>query len=486
MQYIKKTIVVIPILVVLVVTGCSYKHLAKRTYADKTCFAKIKNDISDILNEPIFSQTLASIKVVSLNDNSVIFEHNSKLLMHPASNMKLITSAAALAILDTNYQFNTELYIEDYDEINKTCKNLYLKGYGDPDLTLLDIDSLAEIVKNYGLKTVLQDIIVDDSFFDDTRWGNGWMWDDESDPDAPHISPLSVNKNCVNVILFADNQNTFVYTEPMTEFVLILNNTKLANNTTLKKPQIKLVYQNEKNYAYFDGEISPFQQWKKKVSLREPALFTGTIFKEALRSKFIVVYGKVTKGTIQANARKIYNKSRSICEVLNNMNKNSDNLSAENILKVLGANKYGVPGTSRNGIFAINRFLDSIGLDTTKLMIADGSGVSRYNLISAEQIVQFLVNIYKHPKIFLVFYNSLPIASIDGTLSNRMIDYENAQNVRAKTGTLNGVSCLSGYIKTIGGEMLAFAIMMQNFIGPVEPYLKAQDKICNILCKLNR
>ena len=125
-------------------------------------------------------------------------------------------------------------------------------------------------------------------------------------------------------------------------------------------------------------------------------------------------------------------------------------------------------------------------MDTTKFSIADGSGVSRHNLLSADQIVQFLAAMNKQPRLFRIFYNSLPVAGIDGTLEDRMSNYPVADNLRAKTGTLNGVSCLSGYVQTRDGEMLAFAMMMQNFVSSSSEYRHAQDRIGSLLAKFSR
>ena len=112
--------------------------------------------------------------------------------------------------------------------------------------------------------------------------------------------------------------------------------------------------------------------------------------------------------------------------------------------------------------------------------------MSRYNLLSAEQIVQLLSAIYKRSRIFPVFYNSLPIAGVDGTLARRMTTFPAASNLHAKTGNLNGVSCLSGYVLTRDNEMLVFSIMIQNFIPPAANYLRVQDRIGNLLAGFSR
>ena len=158
----------------------------------------------------------------------------------------------------------------------------------------------------------------------------------------------------------------------------------------------------------------------------------------------------------------------------------------ENLLKILGAEKRGVPGTAMNGISVIKEFLSRASIDTAKLVLADGSGVSRYNLTSADMIVQLLQAMSKDPGHFETFYNSLPIAGVDGSLSNRMKGSTAQGNLHAKTGTLSGVSALSGYVRTADGELLAFSMLMQNFTTASWPYRLVQDAIGVFLSGLRR
>ncbi len=168
------------------------------------------------------------------------------------------------------------------------------------------------------------------------------------------------------------------------------------------------------------------------------------------------------------------------------MNKISDNLSAENIVKTMGAASAGTPGTADKGLNAIKCYLPRIGVDTAQLFLADGSGVSRYNLLSADQLIRLLAGVYRQSRIFPVFYNSLPIAGIDGTLAGRMNNTPAAGNLRAKTGTLNGTSCLSGYVRTRDAELLAFSMMMQNFLSSPDICRRAQDSIGILMANFSR
>jgi D-alanyl-D-alanine carboxypeptidase/D-alanyl-D-alanine-endopeptidase (penicillin-binding protein 4) len=463
--------------------GCGATHTVILPFDPIT---QLRRDINSILADSLFVPARASIKVISLENGNVLYEHDSKALMNPGSNVKLLTSAAALSILDTNYQFKTAVFADTSPIDGILAGNIYVKGYGDPDLKTSDLDSLAITVRRMGITSIEGDIIVDDSFFDDNYWGAGWTWDDESDPDAPYINALSVNKNCISITLLTDSTTIYPYIEPMTDFVTIVNRARVTADSIRTPLRIKRLYLNNPNTITTEGELSRFSQATQKFSLRRPEYYTGTLLKESFRLAGILVYGNVVDGVTPIGLREIAQHYQPIEKMITNMNKVSDNLSAENALKVLGTTFNGGPGSAKNGIFVVKRFLSNLGIDTSKLSLVDGSGVSRYNLLSADQLVQFLTVMYKQSRIFPIFYNSLPIAGVDGTLARRMTTYPTACNLHAKTGTLNGVSCLSGYVLTRDGEMLAFSIMMQNFITSVANYHRVQDRIGALLAGFSR
>ncbi len=463
--------------------GCSTSH---SVVSSLDPVSQLRADINSVLSDSLFIPTHAAIKVVALEDNTVLYERDSKVLMHPASNMKLFTSAAALSILDTNYLLKTSVFIDRYPSDSLVNGALYLKGYGNPDFTDADADSLAAAVRRFGITTIAGDLILDNSYFDDEYWGAGWTWDDESDPDAPYIDALSINKNCITIIVTSDSMNISAYTEPMTDFVTITMKATIAIDSIRNPLKIKCLLMNNPNTIVIEGELPKFSYMTQKVSLRRPEYYTGTLFRESLKRAGILVNGNLVDGLVPKTVPEIACHIQPIEKVITAMNKVSDNLAAENLIKIIGAEKYGIPGTTRHGLTMVKLFLSEAGIDTVQCSVADGSGVSRYNLFSADQIVQFLTALYKQPKIFSILYHSLPIAGIDGTLSERMVSYPASTNLHAKTGTLNGVSCLSGYVQTRDGEMLTFSILMQNFNTSPAAYRRAQDRIGGMLAGFSR
>jgi serine-type D-Ala-D-Ala carboxypeptidase/endopeptidase (penicillin-binding protein 4) len=150
-----------------VIIGCIPARNVVISRKSLTQLEQLKKDINSVLSDSLFIPANIGIKVVSIEKGDILFEHDSKALMNPGSNMKLLTSAAALSVLDTNYQFKTAVFI-DSDTIDGILEgNIYLKGYGDPDLTTSDLDSLANTVRLMGIKDIKGNIIADDSFFDD-------------------------------------------------------------------------------------------------------------------------------------------------------------------------------------------------------------------------------------------------------------------------------------------------------------------------------
>jgi PBP4 family serine-type D-alanyl-D-alanine carboxypeptidase len=448
--------------------------------------SQLRKDINTILADSLFIPAHASIKVDAVDDGEVLYERDSKILMNPASIIKLFTSAAALSVLDTNYQFKTAVFADNNPSEGIIDGNIYLKGFGDPDLTISDLDSLAIDIRRLGVTLITRNIIVDDSYFDDDYWGAGWTWDDESDPDAPYINALSVNKDCVSITVSTDLNTIAVFLEPETDFVTIINKAAIIPDSIHLPLKIRHLFLNNVNTIIIEGGLANFSQVTQRLPIRCPEIYTGTLFKQSLLQAGVTVDGKIVKGIVSDGLFQIAQHIQPIEKIVTGMNKASDNLNAENVLKVLGAMQNGVPGSAKKGVTTVKCFLSNLGLDTTKLAIVDGSGISRYNLLSADQVVQFLTAIYKQPRIFPMFYNSLPIAGIDGTIGRRMTTYPAADNLRAKTGTLIGASCLSGYVQTRDGETLAFSIMMQNFTTSSYRYCQIQDRIGALLAGFSR
>lgn len=431
----------------------------------------LKKELNDYLKKNIFDTTLIALQIDNLSTEKTLFKKNEKFLLHPASNMKLITTAAGLVFLGKDYKFTTKLFY-DGEILNDTLNgNMIFVGGCDPDFVTADFYPFLDEIKNLGIKYIKGNLIGDVSFKDEIYWGKGWMWDDDPSSDAPRLAALNLNDNCVIVNVIGDKY----FIEPKTNFVNIFHLSDF-DDFIVDRNWIQ-----NKNEIIIKGKTKNLSS--TKINIVNPELYFLTVFKEILDSNGIFISGELKISHISSNySNHIYSLERSLIDVLPNLNKNSDNLSAEMVLFGLGEKYFGKPSSFKKGTDVINMLIDSLKLKSSNYRIVDGSGVSHYNLVSVELIMKLLRFMYKQPKdIFELFLESLPISGVDGTLKNRMKQDVTYSRVYAKTGTLSGVSCLSGYMYNKKNELIAFSIFIQNFVGSSKQARDIQDDICKII-----
>ncbi len=440
-----------------------------------------------IVNDKFFERSQIAIEIFDLTEGKSLYSHNNKLLLHPASNMKLLTSAAGLVFLGPEYEFTTTLYFNGVAEGGTLFGDLYIVGGLDPDLTSNDLDSLVQAVKTFEKRFIIENIYADISIKDSLYWGSGWMWDDHPDPGAPLLSALNINDNAIEVFVTGNKVGLrgIVSIKPETNYVKIENHSVTVPSNVPNDLNITRDWLNNKNTIIIEGtvrrgEIIDSSEHTEKLNLPEPEKYFLTLFKEHLEKEKIVSFGELDVKALPEGSVYLSEISRSLAEVLTNVKKESDNLSAEMVLYALALKDSSAPAVAMNGIEIIKSLIDSVGLDPDDYSLADGSGVSRYNLISAELLIELLKYMYKHSE-FYSYYESLSIAGVDGTLEKRMKNTVAEGNVHAKTGTLAGVSSLSGYVSAKNGNLISFAIMMQNFVEKTSIARSFQDKICELL-----
>lgn len=224
----------------------------------------------------------------------------------------------------------------------------------------------------------------------------------------------------------------------------------------------------------------------KNKGYSNPPYSAGKLLSEQLALLNIKLDGIVVAGTTPDIAKEITKTSRSIIDVLTNMNKISDNQSAITVFKVIGANYKSPPGTLKNGSDAVVDFLTSIGVSRNNYEILEGSGLTRYNYVTSDLYIQLLKYMFDDVKNFDYFYATLPVGGADGTLKDRMKGTEAENNVHAKTGTINGVSTLTGYAVSRDNEPIIFYIAMNGCGNNSRPYRDKQDDICELICQFSR
>jgi len=447
-------------------------------------------------------QTNIGIKVIDLKSNETIYEWNPNSLFNPGSNTKLFTCIASLALLDTNTTFSTSVY--------QDTNAIYLVGGGDPHLTIEQLDTISQTIsdtiklhlgrdywflnnrlrmRSVDLAKNINYLVVDNSIFDNIFYGPGWMWDEGSWWHAGQISAMSLNENCIDFYVSPGKlgKPIIINTHPTTNFISIQNESITVNDTTnFQKLKIKRDWGNQNNNFIISGNIMDTSSVDTmQRNIHDPSLFVGTVFAEMLVSKGLNIK-HIIKGSVPNNAMKITeHESKPIVHSLNGLMKRSENLTAELIVKYIGSTVYDTIGTWNNGLLAIKTFLhDTVGIDTNTFSLSDGSGMSRYNYSSPNHFISVLSWAYNNKNIRNQFIETFPIGGVDGTLEERLENIDTTTTILAKTGSLAGVSCLSGYIISNTKNPLAFSILMNGFVNSSTLYRKLQDEIVYALTKI--
>lgn len=460
---------------ILVLIGLGSWSLA--LYADDDQWLSVEHlqkAIQAALDTSILRNADIGIQIVSIDSGDVVYEHNPEILLNPASNTKLVTSAAALMRLNPEYTFTTRVYIDGRLADGVLDGNIYIRGGGDPSLLYEGLLKLAHDVHNAGITTITGNVVGDDTFFDDEREFAGW--EDFDRAYSGRLSALSLNYNAVRLLVKPSSRSGHsprIILEPPTSYVTIRNSAVTSNTNSI--------------YASFrssspaeDGEDAPESEEtlliQGKIStnsrygvsayvyVNNPSLYATTSFRDALEQMGIQVQGRAILGAVPSKSRRIASyASESLARIICDSNKISNNFVAEQLLKTLGAEVLGAPGTTEKGLQAVADFLEEIGIPADAYVLENGSGLSRNNRLSPRQLVTLLTFMHERFEVRSEFTASLAVAGVDGTLRKRLQDTLAERRLRAKTGALNAVSCLSGYAATRDNEILAFSIMMNGY-----------------------
>jgi D-alanyl-D-alanine carboxypeptidase/D-alanyl-D-alanine-endopeptidase (penicillin-binding protein 4) len=453
--------------------------------------SSVQEKLDKILSNNFFESTLAAVDVYDLTKKQVVYQKNNKFLMHPASNMKILTSAAGLFFLGPNYNFETTLYYKGDIEDDVLNGDIYVVGGFDPEFSVRDLDYFVNAIDSLGIEEINGNIYADVSRMDTVYWGEGWMWDDDPSTDAPYLSSLNINNNSIDVFLIGTEagKHAQVILNPFSNYFKIFNETITVPSEEYNSYMITRDWMNKRNVIVAMGKIRKRRHIsgeEEPVSLNvfRPDLYFLTLFKETLERKGIKVEGTAGNFWLPYGAVYLRTLSRPYTEVIKRLNKLSSNLNAEMVLYAMAEKYYGKPATSKNGIKVINNLIALAGMNPGKYKLVDGSGLSHYNLVSAELILTVLKHMYnEEPELYELLADSFPIAGVDGTLGGRMNGSIAANNVKAKTGTLTGVSALSGYLNSKSGSLLAFSILMENFTDSPSTARSFQNEICKILAE---
>jgi len=520
----------VPIVLLLVarLLGAPGQSLQVRPLSDR---------IAEVLSAPDLARGFWGIEVVSLSSDKTpgittgktLYSQNADKLFTPASNTKLFTTAAALALIGPDYKFRTTVETTGtLDRYGRLNGDLVLVGHGDPNLSgrelpydlktqrnddpIQALEALADALVQKGVKFIDGDIVADDSYFAFERFGEGWSQDDLVWADGAPVSALTVNDNVVFVnILPADRpgEKAFVSVKPFADYYRLDNRIITTPAGTGRKFFVNrepgsTVLTLWGNMPLDDAGAN------EALAIEDPAEFAAGLFRQLLEKRGIVIYGHqrtrhtelATLSTFGVNAvapsrgGRVGDKdddgqarplksdqpitlasyeSKPLLQDIRVINKVSQNLHAEILLRLLGRER-GNAGTVEGGLEVLRGFLTKAGVSSDEYVFYDGSGLSRQNLVTPHAIVQLLRYCSTQPW-GADYKATFPVAGVDGSLNERFTSPRLRDRIVAKTGSLGGVKALSGYATTDGGQVVAFSILSNNFNLPAKRVTDAIDEL---------
>jgi D-alanyl-D-alanine carboxypeptidase/D-alanyl-D-alanine-endopeptidase (penicillin-binding protein 4) len=482
--------------------------------------AELQSRIAEILAKPELSSAMIGVKVASLDTGRVLFEENATKLMRPASNMKLYTVAAALDRLSPDYRFTTSVYAMNRPDSFGVIKgDVTIYGRGDPSIAarfnngdyFKGINELASRIAAAGVKRIDGDLIGDESYFVGPKYGSGWEWEDLTWYYGAEITPLSVNDNALDLFIKPGpgvGKPALITTGPPDPLLTIVN--KVTTSPKGTRRDLAVTRDLGQDTVTILGSI-PLEDrgYTGAIGISHPAMLFVYLLRSALSQRGVTIKGRsrtqsldsslstaknaqhaAQTGTTQAPVEIATLQSPPFGLIAAQTLKPSQNLYTELILRTLGKLPAPPPPipeppsvgqtTEDLGIEAVKGFLKTVGIRPEALVLNDGSGLSRDDMITADASIQLLTFMSRHPHAG-VFRDALPIAGVDGTLRNRLKNTAAENNLRAKTGSLSSAASLGGYVTTAAGERLVFSIMVNNYPRDVEPRTSCIDPIAVLL-----
>ncbi len=419
-------------LCIALIAGCAPQH-STSVVPVRSPIDVLRHSIDSLVNGPNFARANLGFLVVDPQTGDTLYSHNAGKLFMPASNQKLLTSSVALAQLGPDYRFATTFVTRGKITNGVVAGDLIVIGRGDPTVSdrvkgnaMAFMQTVADSLVAHGVHRINGSLRAGGNAFPDSIYGYGWEWDDIRGESAAPVDELEFNEGMTRHVVHVDNRDTLVAiaTDSPTNSYL----SALASGLTRRG----VVISQTQTQPGFDNLAGPLD-----------TLYS--FYSPALR------------------------------DILKPFLKPSQNQIGEALIKALGLEKTGV-GMTDSGAVVIKRQLAAWGIDSTSTVIYDGSGMSRHDLVTPEAIVKILIGIQRDPA-FASFYDALPIAGIDGTIRTRMIGTAAASNIHAKTGTLEFVRSLSGYVTTAAGEKLVFSMLSNHYPGPVADVTHLQDQV---------
>jgi serine-type D-Ala-D-Ala carboxypeptidase/endopeptidase (penicillin-binding protein 4) len=445
-----------------------------------------------LLSDTTMANASVSFFVADADSGNVLIAYNPRMSLIPASTLKLVTSAVALELLGPEYTFKTTLgYSGTLNHgSGRLNGNIVITGGGDPSLGseyFKDhyrefISSWVEEIKKVGIKKIRGKIVTDDSYYDFEPVPPRWLWEDIGAYYGAGVFGLSVFDNScrirvksspdssrVDIIGITPDLQGYTFTNKLTA------SGKSDNWYVFAAPYSKS--------GWLSGTIPVSnEEFVLDASIPDPPLLIAEILHEKLESEGIDISEEpaTTRMEPKISTKNITYITETVSPflslIIDVLNTESVNLYAEHLVKELGM-RYGMRGTTAEGVKVIRDFLGNSGIDTAGMFIEDGSGLSSRNGINSEELVKLLIFMRNRGRYFDLFYSSLPDAGRNGTLSKYFTDPVFDSNLKAKSGSMTRVRCYAGYFTTSSGRHLAFSILINNYQGTSRPVINHIEEI---------
>ena len=462
--------------------------------------SRLRNAIDAIVSRPELAPASWGIEVRSLSTGRTLYARNAEKAFRPASNMKLVTTAAALDAYGPHARVRTTVETAGrLDGLGRVLGDVYLVGRGDPDLSArfnpgrptAAFEEMADALLAAGVRRIEGRLVGHEGAFTGARRGPDWAWDDLTWGYGAEVSALSFADNLVQASLKPGER---VGDIAVLDVSPRLGCVAVSSSATTSEPgpappepapdeeTVSLQREPGSNEVRLSGHVPLGGSWTGELSVSDPARCAARVFADVLEAKGVRVMGGVATSSdpLPAGTRVLAaHESPTMAEIVRVVNKESQNLHAEMLLRLVGLKARG-EGSLATGHEAVAAFLKGLGVPDDGWGLADGSGMSGFDLLTPRGLVALLVAMDRHP-CAAAFRDSLPIAGVDGTLAKRMKATPAEGRLRAKTGTMHLARALAGYVTTLRGERLVFAIVVNNHEGKGREATAAIDDIASAL-----
>lgn len=420
----------------------------------------------------------------------ILYDYHGSKHFLPASTTKLFTAAAALTELGPDFRYETALYYNASGVKNGVYKgNVAFKFTGDPTLKLAHVHSLLKNLVDAHIKEVHGDLLIDDTLFDGPLLGQGWTHDSTPWYHAAPVSAIIIDRNQFAVTLYPAREIGGLVTAkldnvyPAAKFRTLQSNVKTVTYEDSENLCQIMIDVDDSNNVNLSGcwPIST-EPAHLRLAVKNPRLQAQRLINEALEKLNIKLHGKIKFAKVPDNLSKAaHHESEPLNILLNAVLGDSNNLYAESLTKTLGAELYG-KGSFKTGALAVQRILSqSTGIDFSQTRLLDGSGHSRYNLLTPLHLSRLLYTMQNEKKLGPHFRGALAVSGVNGTLQRRFASFDTKASIQAKTGSLNGVSALAGYLTTRSKRELIFTIMINQAMENSAALKRFEDELCYFL-----